>query len=121
MTGLTSSLVRAVSTNTIERPLRPLPPQGLRQSASQQSHGIVDPQTVLTSLSTGTARQKIDAAVTFTTMKDGKIELLFLVTNINQYADLRMQTYLSNLPANVLIEILTNVAQTLSKCTAPSE
>jgi hypothetical protein len=103
MTGIASTLVRAVSTNSIERPFRPQPP-GMRPSSSQTS-GVFDPKALINTLNNGTTKAKVEAAITFMAMKD----------------DQRFLTYVSNLPPNFLVELLTNVTAALSKCTAPNE
>jgi hypothetical protein len=70
MTGIASTLVRAVSTNSIERPFRPQPP-GMRPSSSQTS-GVFDPKALINTLNNGTTKAKVEAAITFMAMKDGK-------------------------------------------------
>ncbi len=71
MTGIANTLVRAVSTNSIDRPTRPQPPPpGLRQSTSQTS-AVFDPKAIINALNNGTPKAKIEAAVTFMALKDG--------------------------------------------------
>ncbi len=79
MSGIASTLVRAVSTNSIDRPARPLPPQGMRPSSSQTSAQVFDPKAIINALNNGTPKAKIDAAVTFMAMKDGKGPVILIV------------------------------------------